>query len=342
MRVYVLGAGASFHAGFPLGAQLRRELEAWASPRPRPTSTLAPDFERRFSTLRSTYAATESLDSILTRLYERPVGSRADKLLAECPAFLADILGAFRQFFRELHLRQMKPQGSADYQRLANLIRPGDAIITFNYDLALERELKRAGRWEVSDGYGFNLRLGSTPPSEIKVLKLHGSINWYAAPTGSPGGVVVGTNFVGDRPVLCCREEWTYLGYAGLSDPAISNRTPMGSAMIMPVAHKAFYYETSLGKDWQGFWDCLWNVAASWLRTCDEILVIGYSLPSGDERARELLLSHANKNARVTVCCGKDSGRIQKELRSHGFTSFARAPVSFHDFVQGTGAEPSQ
>ncbi len=333
MTVYVLGAGASRRAGYPLGSELRSELEAWGSRSPCSTTTRSRDFRERLSTLNRIYPS-DSFDSILTDLYEHQPGSRAASLLAECPQFLVDVLDGFRQYFREMHFRETQSQAPLDYGRLAKLLRRGDVIVTFNYDLALERELKSANCWEIGDGYGFCLYPDSPPASHIKVLKLHGSINWCAAPVGAPGRVVGGSEFVGARPVLGVDADWTYLGYKGLRDPAMSNRVLIGTAMIMPVAHKMFYYKTSYGREWEEFWNSLWNAAEFALRACEEIVIIGYSLPGADERARDLLLCRSNRNARLTVCCGKrDTPPIQNKFRAHGFNFLQEGPTSFHEWL---------
>jgi hypothetical protein len=60
----------------------------------------------------------------------------------------------------------------------------GDSVITFNYDDALDRELKRAGKWDVlSQGYGFPFGNGDDK-CDVPLLKLHGSINWLWNPFG--------------------------------------------------------------------------------------------------------------------------------------------------------------
>ena len=59
------------------------------------------------------------------------------------------------------------------------MIQAEDVVVTFNYDDSLERELRRRGLWDVSQGYGFPLGK-SGQPSPVLVLKLHGSINWLA------------------------------------------------------------------------------------------------------------------------------------------------------------------
>src|SRR5258708_4809583 len=84
---------------------------------------------------------------------------------------------AIPEFFNSL--RQMPLTGPDLYRWWArDQARDGDAILTFNYDLAVERALRTEALWEIGDGYGFPLGVGITPTSKVKVLKLHGSTNW--------------------------------------------------------------------------------------------------------------------------------------------------------------------
>ena len=41
------------------------------------------------------------------------------------------------------------------YDELACILRPGDSIVTFNYDLGVERALHRSSLWDIETGYGF-------------------------------------------------------------------------------------------------------------------------------------------------------------------------------------------
>ena len=60
-----------------------------------------------------------------------------------------------------------------------DLLKPGDTIISFNWDLLHESALWRAGKWHFADGYGFPARdAPKDTRSPTKVLKLHGSVNW--------------------------------------------------------------------------------------------------------------------------------------------------------------------
>ena len=59
----------------------------------------------------------------------------------------------------------------------------GSTIITFNYDTILERCLKKAKKWDPNNGYGISFACSPAnderkDSADIKILKLHGSLNW--------------------------------------------------------------------------------------------------------------------------------------------------------------------
>src|ERR1019366_1805028 len=54
-----------------------------------------------------------------------------------------------------LYFNSLRSQPAELYRTFAeNVLSPGDAVITFNYDLALDREMRRAGKWDIGKGYG--------------------------------------------------------------------------------------------------------------------------------------------------------------------------------------------
>lgn len=62
----------------------------------------------------------------------------------------------------------------------ADFLQPGDAVVSFNWDLLHESILWRAEKWSYVDGYGFVLPRAdeNEPLSKVKIYKLHGSVNW--------------------------------------------------------------------------------------------------------------------------------------------------------------------
>ena len=81
-----------------------------------------------------------------------------------------------RQWFADIH----RHHSAQAYERFATeVVKPANRVITFNYDISLDSKLLQSGKWAIGDGYGFRVR-GLPTGSTVKILKLHGSINWLA------------------------------------------------------------------------------------------------------------------------------------------------------------------
>jgi len=149
-------------------------------------------------------------------------------------------------------------------------LRPGDIIVSFNWDLLHEAALWRAGKWHFADGYGFQCRdAPEAVHSPIKILKLHGSVNWAQA---SPLDVVAEIEhkknfFENDDDDLQTYRKRT--GHWNMGRQLI-----VPSYMKDPSANRLFLR--------------LWGQARAALREADEVIVIGFSLNLADAAAREL------------------------------------------------------
>ncbi len=147
-----------------------------------------------------------------------------------------------------------------------------DTIITFNYDLLLEKYLFQNDMWFPKDGYGF------TPAylpningkylnrvSEIKLLKLHGSLNWdRKADTNN-----ICLNWQDDDgnyffPGYLEKENYNDFKYFG---------SHSSGGWILPSWFKQFDYNELI---------TVWRKSFEALNTSEEIIFIGYSLPSAD------------------------------------------------------------
>ena len=122
------------------------------------------------------------------------------------------------------------------YAALANLLTKGDAVLTFNYDVALEAELVRAGKFKVKDGYVGIEASWNEDPSDVRVAKLHGSINWTGEIRGprpgsiSAGRIVLRGPFVDNRssvlPVYPAEVlDTTCSGRGGMIDRSVHHDT---------------------------------------------------------------------------------------------------------------------
>ncbi len=91
--------------------------------------------------------------------------------------------------------------------------------------------------------------------------------------------------------MLYFKSDFEYVGYPEFVDPLCVGvpRAAILRAMIMPANPKRFYSPTTFGVELKEFWDYLWDRAGAVLRAADEVILIGYSMPKIDERARDLL-----------------------------------------------------
>ena len=259
MRTFIFGAGASVHAGYPLAVDLWRAMEGWT----RATFPEGHDFRNAADTMNAEFDLCKSFELVLTDLDDR-----IEPLLKERPTtpegiwekvMLVGLQVAVKAMI-PLYFNSLRSQPAGLYRIFADhVLAPGDSVITFNYDLALDREMKRAGKWSIGDGYGFEIDRVSFGGSPCKLFKLHGSTNWrgevFQGGLGF-GAVNPADLSLGQRPIID-PSEIEYLGYNNASDPRCHNGGVRIESLIMPTANKKFFTETSFGREWEVFWDFL-------------------------------------------------------------------------------------
>src|ERR1035437_835589 len=319
---YVFGAGASIHAGYPLASTMGEALLNFMLAYPMPPYPAEAQF------VIDSFGKSPNIEDVITSLQSRidslesikTTESKAERMrLGTC---LGSLNTSIREWFREIHT---KP-APAYAEFASKVVEPGDAVVTFNYDDSLERELRRASKWDISRGYGFPLG-DEELPSSVLVLKLHGSMNWLVSLFG---GLRAGAFQVagwppaalGDRPVLH-PADLEHLGYTQFSGHTFQGGGAF-PCLILPGRKKQFFYGTSFGRKFGEFWELLWSQAKEAVKRSEKILLCGYSLLTVDQRARELLLREPKKEAHVSVICGSQSERIANDFREAGFHSVRR------------------
>ncbi len=316
--VYVLGAGASKHVGYPLASTMGAEMLSWMSARERYKGTA--------DSIRELFGDSPNIEDVVTeceglvKSLEHSSETEDRKRRTIGSSILMQVREAVPIWFTEIHTNP-----APAYQQFAEkIIHPGDVIITFNYDDSLERELKSVGKWNIAQGYGFQIGKVTTA-TQVLVLKLHGSMNWLVSIFNgmTSGSFAIGGNgALGQSPHIAT----DYLKYLGYDDmPGTFPRGGGFPSLILPGRTKEFYYETSFGPEHQEFFDSLWSQAAAALKRADKIVLCGYSLLPVDERACDLLLNTPRKETSVTVVSGRDGERINSSFRSAGFQN-----VSFY------------
>ena len=171
-NLYLLGAGftRSVFSNAPLNHEV---LEALARENPH---SWVHELHRRYP--------GDDVELSLTRL-DVDRASSGDSDLDELRSGLE---GELACFFRKFNATRAHWDRVPWIRRLCDeVIQNEDAVISLNYDCAIEGFLDLCGKWTPNGGYGANLYCplgaGEYTPSSVTVLKVHGSANFVIAPS---------------------------------------------------------------------------------------------------------------------------------------------------------------
>jgi hypothetical protein len=194
------------------------------------------------------------------------------------------------------------------YLNFAKRLQPGDYVLNFNYDILLERALEAVGkpyrlfpdRYESVHQYGATI---DNSKQEVSVLKLHGSIDWFDRGSYAEWEQhhrEAGLSTSPDHPVFCTTDE---LGATKLLDGPRHSDDPLNQ-MYRVRDIKALYQKPLmfLATPWllapsnmkilyaeklRDFWGGLGRAGVLNFG----LAIIGYSLPPQDEYARQVVYS---------------------------------------------------
>lgn len=184
--------------------------------------------------------------------------------------------------------------------------RRDNLILSFNYDTLIEDQVLQDPNLfqSTSIDYGVNMeradRSAQNSPRErtVDLLKLHGSLNWYA---------VKGAGEEFDIKNVCRIER------NDRSFPMYEKDNPI----FIPMAHaKESFLKGSL-------FNVIWSKADYFLSHADEIFVIGYGFPQTDGNSFPFLLKHRDRISKVVVFEKKDSPEIARLERLFGKEALA-------------------
>jgi hypothetical protein len=250
-------------------------------------------------------AAIDTASQVVAQRYENP----ARDSLNDARRARAGLLVGVNTFFRDLHWRdsQSQPAGPAYLRERLSVLRKGDVVITTNYDCLIERVLLTDSKWSPLDGYGFavplstiqsadaHLRRAIQPnplplvvqkPSEVRILKLHGSVGWTTNP--SPFGPAVLGDQLYEYPQLYLSQD-LFRGLASAEGPLTmpvfdTREPPIGQpgdpAIVLPT-----YLKRTEGNEFQ----TIWLQASQALAQAEAVDIIGSSLPESDIGVRVLM-----------------------------------------------------
>lgn len=203
---------------------------------------------------------------------------------------------------------------------MEHLLRTESVVITFNYDLLLEKLLEAIHQWHMFDGYGIDIPLArkALPTarfdklrgsevlpmirSKALLLKLHGSINWGVPTIRAEKDDVIYRMPSGSGSSMAYRQI-----KAEGNLPLTIHFEPV---IVPPIVDKSEWLRNQTFR-------YLWNMANQAIQEAKEIIFIGYSLPPTDFMTefmfRQAKMGHSQKQ--VTVI---SPGATKREARYEG------------------------
>lgn len=367
MKCYVLGAGVSKSVGYPLGSELFdaidryvresgncidrfdyrtdwENLRHWLESNTNPIIAQAyrsKNIEHIFTVLDLATALRGA--ALWSAAFEGKTGEERKRLSAEFDDFdnkIEDyqkyrsiLLWALEHYFAWRHAEDYAGSKEKEWNSLrafGDKLEPGDVVITFNYDAALERVLLEQGKWSPKDGYGFELafqesRYDEKPAwfdqSQIVVLHLHGATGWYRRPVFAPGFQPTGSGGAVPREVFGAAPLSTNISLdplfmRGLGifnvDACLPDLLPVSNERHV-VLHPSFLKDYETDETGSHVFPDLWRKAAQALREAERTYVVGYSLPRADVAALTLIVTNCK---RATACVINPTGRVKMRLGS--------------------------
>lgn len=245
------------------------------------------------------------------------------------------------------------------HDSLVSLMQGGDAVISYNYDLLIDRALWKAGKASSADyAVPFKRSLdaahgGSSTLEEyeaetsrgVSLLKLHGSLNWLCLkhhdvlePTEQFQSlkdsvfylrdafrIGVGSRFFWGRfNVRCAAEQETGLSFVEL--------TPV---IVAPNFDKRDAWSIRGGAIRR-----LWELAQKALQDCTRVVIIGHSLRDADYQTRWLLRTALVANdQRPTICIVNPNEKDRAQLRQFfGSLGSAAEFATIEQYLKGEQA----
>ena len=293
--VFILGAGASKCVGAPLMLDFLDKAEGL-----RRTDRVG-DYKQQFdlvfkglSALQQVHAKTQidqdNLEAVfaafeMAKLLGR-FGRLEDREISDLPAAMRRVIEVTLQKTIQARVTAVDSNGGnsdivlSEYdafgQKLAHLKRQSYSIsiITFNYDLCLDYILQKHN---LGVDYGFDA--GVT--SGIKLLKLHGSLNWGRC--SECDEIRIGPVFDTMQKSLASRKPNDLVTFEPVVEAnklCSSHKRPMDLVLVPPTWSKAEHHREV---------QQVWRSAALELKEAEYIAVCGYSLPESDYFFRYLL-----------------------------------------------------
>lgn len=313
--IYILGAGASAEKGAPtMNNFMARILKAAA--------------DTDLASLKSTSAWKDSW-ALLAKQYPTIENTNIEDILTFLdileanPSLYAttkDAVWQAKRFFADLiwftithttpieHDYQKCLQDDPHYT-IASRLRPGDTVISFNYDLFIDRAMyDMCASWDLEyapnllvlkDGiewvhsYGHEelhpplgrYRLKITRGQQVKLLKLHGSLNWFFCPSCHQ------LDSERDTPATAMRLWLSHIS-KGLGCPNCN--FPMRLFIVPPARSKSILKHDNI-------FNLNWDIARERLDSTPNVVFWGYSFSEIDVEAQELFRKSLKQKNKICI-----------------------------------------
>jgi len=282
-----------------------------------------------------------NIERLMTRLDGFMPYDAGDPAMYQLGLLLAEVKSVF---IRRIALAREGPFYRDELSQLARIcVKQGITCITFNYDDVLDQALwevdqvvrdsmKPGSYWHPDGGYGFFCRpsdvtVSSHPgymdKTSMHLLKLHGSINWYARR---------GTARPYDIQSVMHDEEWyPPSSVAFPHQELIRPHLEPDPFIVPPVLIKSALTKEPLLK-------LVWALAKDCLERAHSIVFIGYSMPSTDLAASylfgEALEGRDHCVKVVNLSAGGDEREALIRAYKKVFPKIAENQFEFKDALQ--------
>jgi len=203
----------------------------------------------------------------------------------------------------DLLLEENLEVNSSTINKMSSFFQEDDTIITFNYDLLIEKMLWNRQLWNPFDGYGFVFNKNGNEKiqtSKIQILKIHGSINWRSPDIFFHPNLELAIDHPFKNEPL----------FEGLMIPKSNydkqkyRKYPLYSHVILPTFSKSPQY----------IWEMqIINKSVNICRKADEIYILGYSVPEADY-ITNLLFLEMKKNVKINIILWEGNNNIAHQL----------------------------
>ena len=315
--VYLLGAGCSASFGYPVTSQIMPgicehifaagQLEDYKL-------QLTDSLSKIYSCFVPPYDKENLVDIIellslvdYSCLYNLP--PHPDMDIKSTDSLKENLLRALVEMLTEYDLKKKDKEARLSYKAFQKVLKDqinshNVSIITTNYDMSIDLALSEDGL-EIDYGIeyrNFDSEVISRPrDAGVKYFKLHGSHNWLKCNC-------CGMYYINSKGNISQRffdNELNYNNTCICSDHARLQLVLVAPSLVRDVRDPNLLQ--------------IWNLAQESLRTADELIFIGYSLPSEDIAIKSLLLRGINTNPRGSSRVVKTSVVLRGDSRKKAY-----------------------